>query len=201
MTETKVCTKCGLTKLKSEFNKQKSSKDGLAYYCKECRKKEKSDYYKTIDGLITRIYGSQKYSSKDRGHVPPNYSKEKLKDWILAQTNFESLFNNWVSSGYLKDLVPSCDRKDDYQGYSLDRLTLTSWGEHNKKSWSDRKNGANNKDSKAVFQYTKEGSFIKEHHSIQHADRETGINASNISQCCLGRKYKSAGGYVWRYKD
>ena len=34
--------------------------------------------------------------------------------------------------------------------------------------------------------------------SLSEAKRVTGINQSNISQCCLG-KYKSAGGYIWKY--
>ena len=34
--------------------------------------------------------------------------------------------------------------------------------------------------------------------STHEAERVTGINQSNISQCCLG-KYKSSGGYIWRY--
>ena len=34
--------------------------------------------------------------------------------------------------------------------------------------------------------------------STHEAGRVTGINQSNISQCCLGRS-KSAGGYIWRH--
>ena len=34
--------------------------------------------------------------------------------------------------------------------------------------------------------------------SITEAERVTGITCQSISKCCLG-KYKSAGGYKWRY--
>ena len=34
----KRCVKCGIEKAASEFNKNKSSKDGLYWYCKGCRK-------------------------------------------------------------------------------------------------------------------------------------------------------------------
>ena len=31
----------------TEFSRQKATKDGLAYYCKPCRKKERAKYYRT----------------------------------------------------------------------------------------------------------------------------------------------------------
>ena len=55
---------------------------------------------------------------------------------------------------------------------------------------------------KPVLQYTLDMVFVKEYPSIGEASRQTGINKVNISACCKG-KYgcKSAGGYIWRYKD
>ena len=43
----KKCTKCGLEKLESEFYKNKDSKDGLYYFCKECHDKYTKEYQKT----------------------------------------------------------------------------------------------------------------------------------------------------------
>lgn len=56
--------------------------------------------------------------------------------------------------------------------------------------------------SKVVCQFTKSGDFVAEYPSIAEAARSTGINKSAISACCWGRPHtKSAGGYVWKYKD
>ena len=52
--------------------------------------------------------------------------------------------------------------------------------------------------SKAVAQYTKTGEFIAEYASAYEAERQTKVNQGNICNCCNG-KYKSAGGYIWRY--
>lgn len=49
---------------------------------------------------------------------------------------------------------------------------------------------------KVVLQYDLEGNFLKEWEGIP----ELGINKSNIANCCRGVS-KSAGGYIWRYKD
>jgi len=41
----KICTKCNIAKPFNEFYKQASSKDGMGYYCKECEKANKKEYY------------------------------------------------------------------------------------------------------------------------------------------------------------
>ena len=53
--------------------------------------------------------------------------------------------------------------------------------------------------SKKVQMFDKfTGELLATFPSTMEANRITGINQGNISSCCLG-KYKSAGGYVWRY--
>ena len=77
--------------------------------------------------------------------------------------------------------------------------------------WADRKMQSDNSDrtnrepqkkvlSKPVYQYTKNMTFIDEYPSIWEASRQTGVNQSSIGRCCMGKR-KSAGGYIWRYKD
>ena len=51
-----------------------------------------------------------------------------------------------------------------------------------------------------ILQFAKSGEFIKEWPSAMEAQRQLGIACSNICKCCKG-KLKSAGGFVWRYKD
>ena len=52
-----------------------------------------------------------------------------------------------------------------------------------------------NKKSKKVFQYTKQGKFIKEWKSVKEAESFYG---KGISNCALG-KSKSSNGFIWRY--
>lgn len=49
-----------------------------------------------------------------------------------------------------------------------------------------------------ILQFTKDGTFIKEWPSLIEAERQLGILHSSICLCLKGR-YKSAGGFVWRY--
>jgi hypothetical protein len=53
--------------------------------------------------------------------------------------------------------------------------------------------------SVAILQYLKDGTFIKEWKSLSEASRSLNIPASNMCSCLKGR-YKTAGGFVWRYK-
>lgn len=51
-----------------------------------------------------------------------------------------------------------------------------------------------------VSQYTLQGKFIKTYPSIKEACKAVGISKSCICSCCRG-KAKSAGGFIWSYKD
>ena len=50
-----------------------------------------------------------------------------------------------------------------------------------------------------VRQYDLNGNFIKEYKSIKQAKKEN-KRCSKISDCCTGKR-KTAGGYVWKYKE
>ncbi len=53
---------------------------------------------------------------------------------------------------------------------------------------------------KPVNQYTKTGVLIKEWPSVIDASKKLDIPDSNISRNCNNKGYKSAGGFVWKYK-
>lgn len=54
--------------------------------------------------------------------------------------------------------------------------------------------------SKPVLQFNKDGTFIREWKSVKDVERNLGYIHQNISYCCVGR-YKTAYGYVWKYKE
>lgn len=89
------------------------------------------------------------------------------------------------------------------QDNRLDNLELLERSKHKSTHLSE-----NNieKKSKPVLQYTLDGEFIAEYTSTREAERQTGVKQTNISSCCneairKGYKVKSAGGYVWKYKE
>lgn len=46
----------------------------------------------------------------------------------------------------------------------------------------------------------KNGNFIKEWFSTRLAEKELHITNGKVSQCCIGNR-KSAGGFIWKYKE
>ena len=53
---------------------------------------------------------------------------------------------------------------------------------------------------KVVLQFDKSGNYIAEFESASAAAQQTGINLGNISQVCMNKR-KTAGGYIWKYKE
>ena len=54
--------------------------------------------------------------------------------------------------------------------------------------------------SHRVEQHTLEGEFIASYPSEKEAERQTGVNHSNISKCCKGER-KTADMYTWSYVE
>lgn len=54
--------------------------------------------------------------------------------------------------------------------------------------------------SKSIFQFTKDGVFVKEWENAMEVQRETGFDDGSIGQCCKG-VYKQSNGFVWKYKQ
>lgn len=55
--------------------------------------------------------------------------------------------------------------------------------------------------SKAVLQLSLDGTFVKEWPSAMEIQRQLGFRCGNISHCCLGGRYKTAYGFIWKYKN
>ena len=51
-----------------------------------------------------------------------------------------------------------------------------------------------------VEQYDLQGNFIKTWLNSNIAQKKLNIERIHIHECCKG-KYKTAGGYIWKYKD
>ena len=51
-----------------------------------------------------------------------------------------------------------------------------------------------------VMQFTKDNKLVACYESIKEASAKLGINASHIGECCMGKRYKTVGGFVWRYE-
>ncbi len=63
----------------------------------------------------------------------------------------------------------------------------------------DNRGMRNHRNAKSIIQYDMDMNFIKEYSSVKNAAESIGSSPSVISACCKG-KYKSSGGFIWKYK-
>jgi len=211
MQETKKCTKCGEVKLLEEFSKNRKSKDNLMYECKLCRGVTSKQYLRTIEGFFADVFNSQTSNSKERGHPLQDFTKRELITYAMEHLHFIGYWYNYVDSDYDPNLRPSFDRLDNDKPYTLGNIQILAWGEHCKKSGEEKMDGRDLRICKAVVGTHKETRKVVNFHSLGDAEKQTGVNRSNISNCCKkkrkrdGKGYyytsQSAGGYIWKFKE
>ena len=83
----------------------------------------------------------------------------------------------------------------------LENLNLMSPKENNNYGTRNRRTSeklTNGVTSKAVYQYSEEGWFIRKWVSVNEIQRKLGYEVGNISACCLGKR-KQAYGFIWTY--
>lgn len=137
------------------------------------------------------MYFAQRMRSRQRKHDMPNYTLAEFKEWCLSQAVFHRLFDEWKASGYKVMLSPSTDRIDDKKPYTFDNIVITTWAENNRKGWIGK--------VRAVVQF-KDGKVIAKYPSVAEASKETGVSKPSISNCCSKpQRFKTAGGFVWKY--
>lgn len=73
MTNMKKCSTCGEVKNITEFNKNKSTKDGLQKQCKSCRKTQQKKYYSSHKSDVI------KRAKEHRSHTMAKWNKFKSK--------------------------------------------------------------------------------------------------------------------------
>lgn len=196
----KICTKCGESKLESEFGVNSARINGLSNFCKKCTNTNRINYRRTKSGLIVKMYSAQLGSCRKRKHDPPSYSISEFKEWILGNKKFHKIYDEWVVSGYLKELIPSVDRSDNYLSYSFDNIKIGTWRQNIESAAVDRVSGINNKGNRAVVQFNVDGSICNRFHSTMNAFRSTKIDKKSIHSVCSGKR-NTAGGFLWRFED
>ena len=143
---------------------------------------------------------SEKVSEAQKGHNVSEEAREKIRQFHLGKSLPEE--TKQKLSNTLKGRKFSEEHKKKISEATKGRVL----SEETKKKISDAKKGKESHPgvknhpnmSKKVIQLSKDGEFIKEFPSMKEAEREIGLDARHISDCCRG-KQKTAGKSIWRY--
>lgn len=83
----KICSKCKLEKEELEFSKSKKSKDGLQFWCKDCRREYQKEYRETEKYKERHKEYQKKYAKTNKGkeyyraYKKTNKYKEQQKEY------------------------------------------------------------------------------------------------------------------------
>ena len=125
------------------------------------------------------------------------YTNRKRKNFFVHRIVAYMFVNNRNKLQYInhKNEIKIDNRVENLEWCSI--KYNNNYGEHNKKI----KNTMEKVAGKPICQYTKDGTFIKEWKTIREVCRELNINPSGVIGCLKNKKnYKTAGGYIWKYK-
>lgn len=140
-------------------------------------------------------YGKEKIlkPSKNKcGYLIVFLYKNGIKKTCKVHRLVWMAFNGEIPEGYEINHI-----NEDKTDNRLENLSLMSHKDNI--NWGTRTERMAKSKSKSVFQYDLNGNLIKEFPSTIEVERQLGFSQGNISLCCTG-KYKTCGGFIWKFK-
>ena len=174
-------------------------------------------YCCTMEEIWKNIEGYPNYMVSNMGRVKRLGNDKSRKEKILKQQLDK---NNYLTIGLVKDkkqkyfrvhrLVaqafitntnnyPVVNHKNEIKNDNrVENLEWCTVGYNNK--YGSRIERVAKANSIPILQFTKEMEFVRKWESAMDVERELGFDNSSIVKCCRGKKYKSVGGYMWKYE-
>lgn len=169
----------------SEDTKKKISEANKGKTWTEERKKEFSEKMKGREGHPCSEATKEKISNANKGKKLSEEHKQLLRERFSGKNN------------------PNYGRHTSEETKAILREKLSGknspnygkeFSEETKQKMSD-----NNARKREIIQFSLSGEYIEEYKTLKEAEYKTNILYSCISRACTTQK--SAGGYLWRYKD
>ena len=174
------------------------------------KKNQKLEYYtgdleneiwKPYQNYLVSNYGRVRHATKNNllkpsltcGYYKVRLSKDGLTEDKMVHKLVWELFSDWD----MPDNISVIDHIDGNKTNNhINNLRKISLSENVKAALYETKTNAT---AKRVAQYDLNGNFIKEFPSAASAARELNLDSSVISKVCRGDKYKSHGGFKFKY--
>lgn len=120
------------------------------------------------------------------------FRKNQSKAPKFTESELEEIAVDYYENGLTK---PQLIEKWGIHPMQLQRVR-NKFGSH----YKQKARGGEGK-AKPVLQFDKQGNFIAEYPSAYSASVATNVCYTNLYNCCARNGYKSAGGFVWKFKE
>ena len=160
-----------------------------------------NENWKPYQNYLVSNYGRVRHATKNNllkpsltcGYYKVRLSKDGLTEDKMVHKLVWELFSDWD----MPDNISVIDHIDGNKTNNhINNLRKISLSENVKAALYETKTNAT---AKRVAQYDLNGNFIKEFPSAAAAARELNLDSSVISKVCRGDKYKSHGGFKFKY--
>lgn len=193
MSEPGKSHKCNwIRKLKSQGLKPiiESVEDNITSYDGCClREIYYIDYYRSIGCDLTNSASGGNKNKKMSDETKRKMSESaKKRDFKLVLTD------------KMKENLSIKSKERFESDEEREKLRISNKRYEDSKTDEDKLKDILIQNCKTIIKYDKEMNYISEYPSIRDAERRTGTFRANISKCC-NFKVKSAGGFIWRYKN
>ena len=156
-------------------------------------------------GKQTSEETKKKLSSALKGRIMSDEHKQKIREASKGRHHSEeskkkmSETKKGLQSGEKHPMFGKHHSEESKKKMSETRKGKPAHNKGVPMSEEQKKKLKNGKTSKKVLQFTLSGEFIREWPSTAECERN-GFDSSFVSSCCRG-KYKSAYGFLWKYKE
>lgn len=138
------------------------------------REKHRESYHSRVKYLLNSAEAREKQRISITGYKHTEESKAKMSE---------------AHKGKIMSQEQKCELSNRMMGNKI------MCGRHLSEETKEKLRHIN---TKTVLQYTKNGNYVNQYYSTQEAKAKTGV--LHIAECCNGKR-KSAGGYLWKYKE
>lgn len=183
----KTCETCKQLKELFDFPKSKTGKYGIRNHCRVCHNKKSRIKHKEF--MQRNPWYNSYYHAKNRcENVKYDHYKYYGGKGIKFLLTLKEVKQIWFRDKAYLMKRPSIDRINSNGHYEYSNCQFIELTENISKARR-----------KTMMQFDLNDNFIAEYCSAREAERELGIDNSDIAKSAKG-KIKHAGGFIWRYK-
>ena len=157
------------------------------------------------EGVPLSQEAKDKISKANKGRSPSEEQKQKQREKMSGENNpFYGKTHSKEVREKIKEKQKEVWKDPNYRKKMSEKRKQESAGENNSMYGKHHSEKTKAKISLAlqnpVIQFDKNGNFLAEYIGSKEAERVTGVKSDYITRCCRGVS-KTAGGFIWRYKE